>query len=425
MRLQMAQILGNYNESLLTNYGLYGLDVSSVNTKIFEGCFSGGDLAELTAVPYNPITTADLRTGISDYMQIRMPALASKELLTRFKGIYANIINSDLFNKTKTSKSSAWFSYLKTFLGQKEKWGDAIKTAVTTVEAIDITGKTKELEEFAASFQQTLERGSTLFLQGDTNGNLSDDILSPDNMAQILSFADNYLNLDMPGIVDSYMINEYALSFFDSKIENEKNGGSTTPEANILGISYSDIHGSNRADLEYLLTGIDNEVASFAVAKMLVFDVRIITNFGTYLVDSEKMSKAKEIAEILSAAITLVSAGTVSVDPEILQFAVLYVWALVQGFADLVKLLSGESIILFDHSALNNNDILKDALNTKYRDYIALFLMAVPEEWKLSRILTILKRDCSSEIYSGVTLSANFRGGLFVMEDTYDAYASA
>jgi hypothetical protein len=158
---------------------------------------------------------------------------------------------------------------------------------------------------------------------------------------------------------------------------------------------------------------------------MLVFDVRIITNFGTYLVDSEKMSKAKEIAEILSAAITLVSAGTVSVDPEILQFAVLYVWALVQGFADLVKLLSGESIILFDHSALNNNDILKDALNTKYRDYIALFLMAVPEEWKLSRILTILKRDCSSEIYSGVTLSANFRGGLFVMEDTYDAYASA
>ena len=425
MRLQMSQILGNYNESLLNNYGLYGLDESSVSTTIFSGCFSGGDLAVLTATPYSPITTDNLQEGISDFMQIRMPALASKELLTRFKGAYSEIINCDLFKKAQNSKSSQWLIYLKAFLAQKDKWGDAIKKVVDTVELIDITGKTKELEEFAAGFQQTLQRNSTLFLQGDSSGVLSDDILSPDNMSKILSVADNYLNFDMPGIVDSYMINEYALSFFDSKIENEKNGETETPESNVLGIPYSDVHGANRADLEYLLTGLDNEVASFAVAKMLVFDVRIISNFAAYLIDSEKMSKAKEIAEILSAAITLVSAGTVSVDPEILQFVVLYVWAMGQGFADLVKLLSGESIELFDISALKNKDMLKAAIQTEYRDYVGLFLAAVPQEWKLSRMLTIFKKDCSSQLYAGASLSAKFRGSEFLMEDTYDAYASA
>jgi len=424
MRLQISQILCSYNRSLLENYGLYGLDSSSVNSKVFDACFSGKGDAVMTAEPENMISSADLKTGIADYMQIRMPAVASGEILSRFKGIYSGILDSDLFKNAKGSQSSEWLGYVKGFLGQKDKWGGVINSVVAAVETVDFTGKVKDLEEFASSFQEAAGRSATLYLQGESSTVLPDDFLNPDNLSNIMSYVDGYMNWEMPGIVDSLLINEYAVSFFDSKVEYIVDGDSKELESNLLGVPFTEIHGSNRADLEYLLTGIDNEIISFSIAETLIFDMRTIANTGIYLLDNEKMKKAKEIAEILSAAITLVSAGTVSIDPEALKFGVIYVWALKQGFQDVLKLIGGESVILFDHSALDDQEVLKGALMTDYRDYMRVLLLAVPEEWKLSRILTLLKKDCANELYKGVCLSVDYRGSLFRMEDSYDAYSA-
>lgn len=424
MRLQISQILCNYNAQLLENYGLYGIDDASVNTQVFEACFSGQDDFVLDAKPCGLLTTQDLRMGITDYMQIRMPAIASAEILSRFKGVFSEIRESTVFNKAKSLESSAWLGYVKDFLNQKDKWSNVISSVLSAAEVIDITGKLGDLEEFASSLQQEMTRSTTLYLQGDSTGDLSESVLNPDSLSAIMGCVDSYMNFELPKIADDLMINEYAAASFDSKIEYVNNGDSQAPEANLLGVPFSDIHGNNRGDLEYLLTGIDNETVSYSAAKILIYDMRIIVNFGTYLVDSEKMKKAKEIAEMLSAGITLLSAGTVTIDPESLQFIVLYVWALGQGFVDLVKLTGGESVVLFDHSALAEHALLEDALLTDYRDYLGLFLLAVPVEWKLSRILTLLKKDCGGELYKGVSLSIDYRGSSFMMEDTYDAYAS-
>lgn len=424
MRLQISQILANYNQSLLDHYGLYGVDASSVSSAVFNSCFSGSDDAVLTAEPSGILTSSDLKTGISDYMKIRMPAVAAGEILTRLKGVIKEITDSQIFQKAQGSKSSEWLTYVKSFLDQKDKWGGVINSAVSVAEAIDVTGKIKEIEEFSQSFQEVMQRNTTLYLQGGTADSSADDIMNPDNLSLIMGYADNYMNFELPDVVDDIMVTEYAVSFFDSNIINEKDGDTEVPEANLLGVPFTDIHGSNRGDLEYILTGIDNETASFGAAKILVYDMRIIANFGAYLVDTEKMEKAKEIAEILSTAIGVVSAGTISVDPAILQFAVLYVWALGQGFADLMKLAEGDSVVLFDHSALSDYEVLQDALLTDYRDYIGFFLMAVPSEWKLSRIMTILNKDCGNDLYTGIRLSVDYRGSQFIMEDKYDAYTS-
>ena len=424
MRLQISQTLCNYNKALLEKYGLYGIDSSAVSTAVFDSCFSGSKDAVLTAVPYGLLTTADLNTGISDYMKTRMPAIASGEVLKRLKGVLKEITDSSIFQKVQGSKSSEWLSYVKSFLAQKDKWSGVINSVVSVAEAVDFTGKVKELEEFSSSFQQVLQRNTTLYLQGGTADSGSQDILDPDNLSLIMGYADDYMDLELPDIIDDVLVTEYAVSFFDSGIISEKDGETDTPEKNLLGVPFTDVHGGNRTDLEYILTGIDNETASFGAAKILVYDMRIIANFGAYLVDSEKMTKAKEIAEILSTAISVASAGTVSIDPEILQFAVLYVWALGQGYSDLVKLIGGESVALFDHSALSDYEVLQDALSTDYRDYIRFFLMAVPAQWKLSRILTVLNKDCGNDLYTGIHLSVDYRGSRFIMEDMYDAYAS-
>jgi len=425
MRLQISQILSNYNESLLEKYGLYGIDSSCVNTQVFDTCFTGKGDASLDAKPLGLMTEADLRKGIPDYMQIRMPSIVSGEILSRFKSVLGEITDSKIFQKAKSEETSEWLGYIKDFLGQKDKWGDVINSLVSAVEVVDVTGKMKDIKDFASSFQNAMNRSTTLYLQGDDTPAQANDILNPDNLSNIIGYVDNYMNLDMPSIADDIMINEYAVSFFDSKIEYTKDDAGEAPESNLLGVPFTDIHGNNRADLEYILTGINDEFVSVGTAKILIYDMRIIINFASYLVDKEKMNKAKEIAQILSAAIEVVSVGTVVVKAEILQFAVLYVWALGQGFVDMTKLIEGESVSLFDHSALSDQEILADAISTDYRDYLGLMLLAVPVEWKLSRILTILKKDCGNELYTGVSLSGTFRGSQFVMEDTYDAYSPA
>ena len=425
LRLQISQILSSYNESLLEKYGLYGIDSSSVNTQVFDTCFTGRGDALLEAKPLGLMTEADLRKGIPDYMQIRMPSIVSGEILSRFKSVLGEITDSKIFQKAKNQETSEWLGYIKDFLGQKDKWSDVISSVVSAVEVVDVSGKMKDFTDFASSFKNAMNRSTTLYLQGDDTPAQANDILNPDNLSNIIGYVDGYMNLDMPSIADDIMINEYAVSFFDSMIEYTKEDEDKVPESNLLGVAYTDIHGNNRADLEYILTGIDNELLSFGAAKILIYDMRIVINFASYLVDKEKMDKAKEIAQILSAAIEVVSVGTVVVKAEILQFAVLYVWALGQGFADMTKLIAGESVSLFDHSALSDQKILEDAISTEYRDYLGIMLLAVPVEWKLSRILTILKKDCGNELYTGVILSGSFRGSQFVMEDAYDAYSHA
>lgn len=424
MRLQISQILSLYNDDLLSKYGLYALDAASVNTEVFDTCFSGGSDTVLETELLSPLSADSLRTGISDYMQIRMPAAVSGEILSRFKGVCSEITSCGLFQKAKNANSSAWLDYVRDFLSQKDKWSDVISKAVSVAEAVDITGKLRDLEKFASSFRSTMERSATLNLQGRSTGDLSNQVLNPKGLSQIMGYVDSFMDTDLPEFTDTLIINQYAQSFLDSKLEYMSDGDVRISECNILGVPFSEIHGSNRADLEYVLTGLDNEFVSFNAAKAMIGDVRLIINFGTYLLDQEKMNKAKEIAEILSTAVAAASLGTVVVDPEILQFVVVYVWAMGQAITDVFSLIEGESVLLFDHSAVADGSIFEDALMTSYRDYLGFFLLAVPVEWKLSRILTILKKDCAGELYEGIRLSTGFRGYKFCMEDTYDAYSS-
>ena len=224
MRLQISQILCNYNRPLLENYGLYGLDEASVNTQVFDACFSGKEDFALTANPYALITTEDLRMGITDYMQIRMPAIASEEILSRFKGVFSEIRESSVFKKAKTLESSQWLGYVKNFLGQKEKWSNVISSVLSAAEVIDIFGKLSELEEFSSLIQQEMARDTTLYLQGQPSTDISEGILNPDNLSKIMGYADSYMNFKLPDIVDALMINEYAAASFDSEIEYVNDG---------------------------------------------------------------------------------------------------------------------------------------------------------------------------------------------------------
>jgi hypothetical protein len=418
MRLQAEAALCRYNEPLLRNYGLYGLGSSPGDIEVFTECFKGSDAA-IAVTGFSEMSSAELKKAISDYMKVRIPSIVSSDLLSRLRGVLGEIYNSDFLKTIEEARGSGWISYLNDILKNSDKWGSVITQAVTTAKMADFTGTLNRFDAFCQTYMDTAKRKATLFAQGDANPAL---LLDTGRVSDIMGTLDSLLDTDLPDFADNLLVNEYAVSFMDSCVKETVDGDRSEPESNILGIPYNSIHESGNTDLEYVLTGIDNGIASGLIAKTLILDTRTVVNLAAFIIDSEKMNQAKEIGTVLSLVIIAASLGTVEISPEIFQYVVLLIWAEGQALVDVMDLIAGKGVPLLNHSAIDDEEMVKDLLMTEYRVYIRMNLMIVPSEWKLSRILSILKRDSGGYIYTGVRVQVEYRNRSYQMEDSYDAY---
>jgi hypothetical protein len=423
MQLQTAQILCNYNELLLSNYGLYALEDNAVNQDIFSTCFQESSETTVAVNTEYDMTKLQVQTGIIDFMKLRIPAIAGNEILSRLKGVLSQINGNEIVTQSKNADTSAWLGTFKDYLSGKDSWSNILSNVASFLGVIDFTGKLSDLEAFASKYQTLTEQKSTQYLQGEADTDFAYSILQPQTLSDMMTYADSLLDYDYPDFSDALMINQYAISFFDSKLAHVADGDTEIAEKNILGTPYSEIHKGNHADLEYVLSGIEDETVSSASVAILIMDIRTILNFGSFLLDKTKVEEARGIADVVSAAITIISAGSITIDPAVVTYAVLFVMALIQGIKDIRQLQNGESITLFMHPTITNQPGLEELLMTDYRDYIGFFLLFVPIEWKTSRILTVLKRDCGKHLYTGVRITVNYRNNVFELEDSYDAYA--
>lgn len=420
MRMQAEAALCRYNETLLEYYGLYGLGGSTGDTGVFTECFQGSG-AEIVVSGMNEMSTDSLGNAISDYMKVRAPSIVSADLLSRLRGILDDIYSSDFFRKAGEAKGSVWIAYLNDILANSDKWSSVISQAISTAKMADFTGTLNRFDAFCQTYTDTAKRKATLFAQGDANPAI---LLDTGRLSDIMNRLDQLMDIDLPGIADNLLVNEYAVSFMDSFVKESVDGDRSEPESNLLGIPYNSIHESGNTDLEYVLTGIDNGIASQLIVRKLILDTRIAVNFGMFILDTEKTDRAKEIGTVLSGVILAVSLGTVEISPELLQYVVLLVWAEGQALCDVEDLTAGKGVPLLNHSALNDEEIVKDLIMTEYRDYIRLYLLAVPSEWKLSRILSVLKRDCGGSIFTGVGIHVEYMNRTYRLEDSYDAYTA-
>ena len=418
MRMQAEAALCRYNEPLLKYYGLYGLGASLGDTDVFTECFDGsGAVVDMTGS--NELTTASLREAISDYMKVRAPSIVSADMLGRLRGVLDEIYSSDFFKATAEGKNSDWIQYMNDILINSNQCSSAISQAITSAKMLDFTGTLNRFDAFCQTYIDTAKQKATYLLQGDTNPAM---LLDTDCLSDAMNTLDSLMDTDLPDIADNLLINEYAVSFMDSCVKENVDGDRSEPESNILGVPYNSIHGAGNTDLEYVLTGIDNGIASQGIARKLLLDTRTVINLAAFLIDSEKMNRAKEIGTVLSGVILAVSLGTVEISPEMLQYVVLLVWAEGQAVADMNDLTAGKGVPLLNHSALDDEEIVKDLIMTDYRDYLRIYLLIVPTEWKLSRMLTILKRDSGGSIYTGVRIHVEYMNRSYQMEDSYDAY---
>jgi hypothetical protein len=421
MRLQTAHALSCYNEVLLDYYGIYVVDESLFQPIIFETCNRSQGQTSILIEPTSALTKEAIRNGIVRFMLIRMPAYITSEILSRISLI------SDLIDESGVRKifesaggSSAWLHYLADFISKKTEWSATIKAALEIIKEADCTGIIRDIESFFESVQYIAERGGTTFLQGDMEVG---DVLDVTAFGNTLDLVESLYSPDLPETLETCLMDIYAVSFFDSFIVNEMDGSESKPEENVLGRKYEDLHSENQNDLEYILTGVDDDYLSAMITNQCISDIRVICNFVSNIMNKEKMDKALVIANVLSTCIKILSAGKAEIPAKALQYLVIFIWSIADGISDSFKIARGESVPLLTSDSFSGKfELLNDALMTDYRDYINILLFLVPAENKSERMLQVLTRDAGGEMYSGVLVSSSYDGTTYSLEESYDAY---
>lgn len=419
MRLQLQQSLSGWNEEIYDFYGLYTLDTSTLDSTVVTTCFQDGDEIQVLLNPTSEMTAESIRTGVIRFMLIRFPALLASEILSRLSIIGDLVSESSLYQTITDEGTSDWMSYLATFVDQKDTWVSTIESVLNTVETVDITGTTEKVQSFLTTMKNVAERGGTSFLQQD--GEVS-DVLDLSTISSVMKRYDRLSRSDMPEFADSMLLSTYVASLFDSRLSTLQVHGEDEEETNAFGDSFEKIHSENMPDMEYVVTGIEDINTSRYITATMVLDVRFVIDLAMNILDKEKNATALEIAGVLSPIILLLSGGYVDIPPEYLKYVVLYVWSIADAMSDGMKLLRGESVPLFTSEYVDENSILQNALDTNYRDYIGIILLLIPNEWKSSRIETIIRRDAGAAMYSGVSVTVQYQDRQYYSEDSYDTY---
>lgn len=425
IQLQTEQVLSGYNDKLLKYYGMYVIDPANMNRNVFDECYRNSVYEDICLEPYTELTPELVGLGITDFMKPRFPTIIGYQLLDKVKSVLQSINKSTLYNVGKKDQDGKWTGYLKDFMASSDKWSGVLENIENFVDILDLSGKLRDLKDFVKDLRYVAEETATQTLQSNESGGFKLDIFNPDSITKLLEIVSEKMNGDSSSLAEYFYLNQYSVNFFDSAVKKCTINGKKVEESNIYGIPFSEIHGSNRPDIEYLLTGCEDEDSALFYAKTYVFATRTVLNLGSFLLDSEKQKQALGIAEVISTAIAVISVGEVYVDPQVVKYVILLTWAIAQAYKDVGKLISGEQITLIDNSKIAGNEKVKAVLSTKYRDYIGFFLLFVDKDKLLARIKTILEKECGEKAYIGISMSVKSKGKTYALRDTYDVYKIA
>lgn len=422
LQLQADQYLCKYNDLLYEYFGIYGIGNQNHSQTVFDECMRFHTDVTFESKPYSELSADDLNAAVTDFMKIRMPAIAGYELIDRLKGVIESINGSTLVTQASTGVTNDWTKYLKEYVANTDHWSAILANAENFIDVIGFSEKLGDLKDFIQDLRFLVEKEGTQYLQNDEEGLLNIDIFSPDALSKLTEFVSCISESDSGVFIERLYLNQYVMSLFDSSLETCSIDGNKINESNIFGVSYKEIHGTNQSDIEYLLTGVSEGKASVYITRTLIFSVRSVLNLGSFLFDNEKLNTAEGIADILSICIAAISAGSVVVEPQVIKYIVIFVWALVEACKDVNKLINGESICLISHSNIEDDKTVNALLTTDYRDYIGPFMLLVSKNDLLDRMIKIFKRDFGGTIYTGVYISAQSRGVEYSLRDRYDVY---
>ena len=386
---QVESIMCEYNRQLFDVYGVYAFTMTAVDDDVYRSALlaCGYDKGpQIDLAGYKKIDKKALKDAIGMYYSYRATGIVLIQVADVFSEMIGELIDSDVLDKIKEYTSSPAAGYVTEIIQGAEKISSWFEKAG---EKLNIDDFKKELG-FFDSLKNKLEKEDNDLKDLSFNISLKD-------MKPAIQLFDGLIDLHGKLGKSSFKLashifeaNYFAYNF-DCWLNQDI-------DASINGTAFSDIHEKNSDDSEYILTGLTGN-KSLAAVNFLMLQVLTGTNFLRDYSDKEYRSKVDAVAKVISAIIAAVSEGSVDIDYRIITVALIVLIATFKAGKDIQTLRKGERVALYEKNG-------KKVVTAGYRDFLFLFMQAVPDDLMLERGLLILRRDYG-ELYKGLTATAD------------------
>jgi len=397
LKCQAESILAGYDRDLFRVYGIYAFGPDKLNDEVFCKVLAANSAKDLPALECTGTEALDdyaLRKAIISYYSYRTVGMLAKESMKQLSGLAGGLESSGLLAKIKEYRSSGAAGYLSDILSGAVDIEGVLSTAG---ESYDLSGLNKfvELLDDCKDDVTSYDGGFDLF-----------DMASVTDLAGTLEKMTADIGDGLFSAIDHVLIAHYAAFNFDCVIDNKT-------DKTITGTSFTRIHGKDYCDSEYIMTGSGGKTGSFTVST-LIFATLFAKEFLSNYTDSNARARYKVIAVVLSVVIGLLSAGTVIIQPDILETVIIVIVSICGAAKSLKELKKGGTVSFIEKDGV-------EFIKLGYRDFMFLFTLFTPDSALLPRMLEVLGRDYG-ELYTGIKLETEYGGTGYDITKSYVMY---
>lgn len=382
-------VLADFDGSVKKQYGLYMLyqdgettkdKLSAYLTKNLENEAEFGlpdvHLEEMQVAAEGFSYLSHLEQQILEYCKYRIPLAGVEEFLERTEGLFGFLLSDATdFVLPDTDTTEAYDAekeydtqYYESFDMRQESQENLKGMLERKEEGVYISD-----QDFAALPSQNLVSGEALGWMAALERFANLD-LEGENTIETAKMCMNDLGLTGLGeaMYEDYLINEYILSIFNSKTQTNR--------------AESYLHW----EVEYIILGNQGDDSNATYLKMLILLLRFVLN-TIFIYQQEDMVTVADIAGYL-ATIWAYFEGQ-----PIVKHSILAAWSFMESWHDYDLLLQGEKVPVYKTNATWHywlsyaEDGAEDTISLYYKDYLRIFLLLVPREVKLARILDLIQ----------------------------------
>lgn len=402
LKEQTEVYLASYNRLLFKTYGIYAFDSSTLDSSIFNTVLSAngyepGDLMYASGIYY--FDTEDLRKAVAGFYAYRAPGILVERLSEQIIMLIERIDSMGVYDALRQYASSPGSGMLGRILDGGEEVAAAIQTAMS---ALGIDGSSSE----ASFFWSLMGQLGAIRNASPEIGNGFDPV-DMGFLLDLMEYQNSIYEVGAgfnEGPALHACLSDYAANNFDTVLEDD---------TAINGTDFSYFHDDNISDTEYILTGLEGG-AGCAVTDYYIFGVLVIKNIISNLADQTMMETIQSAGEILSAVVTVLSAGSVALPDSVYVIVILTVISEIQAVSDLITVLRGDEVTFVEYEG-------EGIISLDYRDFLTFFMSFVSDENLLNRMHEVLVRDFPDHA-TGIAVETSYGNSLLTYEREYELY---
>lgn len=403
LKNQIETILSDYNRQLYSVYGIYAFSIDGIDNECFEKALEINGLeskSELYISGKQRFTCDDLKKAINSYYWYRGTGIGYKSVVEGYRDMILELDKQGIFQKVGQFMKSPAAEYVSKILSGSESASEWIAKAGNVLNIDELTDEADGIDSLSSDYKKAVK---------DYGINIKADAAEYEELLKAVSRLEKtyaVISDNSNGMITKCNTSHYCAYNFDCYFR-------PSGDTSINGTSFDSVHGSNKADSEYIITG-KSTVAATAEVCFLIAHVLVASCMLKDFANEKFRNTMEVIARVISSIISAVSEGAVNIDYRIIAAGLTFYCALVQALKEYYAVLHGQRAVIFEYDG-------EKLVTFTYRDFLYLFCLCVPLDTLFQRSLTVLERDYG-KLYKGLTLEADYRGQTYKLTKSYMLY---